>query len=638
MKSLPLRAFRSTIFPLLAVAAACVAAHGQAPITLSVDLRDAPRKLLHATEIIPVHAGLMTLAYPKWLPNEHELGPIGQQAGLFITAHQRGLPAATPIRWQRDPMDLYLYRITVPIGVTSIEVKTDFITADREANGAGSTDANIAVLSWNTVLIYPYSGPSTQVSSIRITPTILLPEGWHFASALVSNVPSATSVANGPITFQTVSLEQLIDSPLLSGRYFREIVLAPEITPKHYLDMVADKPESLEISQAHVDQFSRLVRQTGLLFQSRHYNSFRMLVTLSDHVSGGAFDHHQSLDNRRPANFLTNERSLTLYGDFIAHDFVHSWNGKYRRPVGLATPNYQIPADTSGLWVYEGLTVYLSDVLAVRSGIWTEQQFLDRFAEIAAKFGHRPGKTWRDLQDTATMAPILWAVDSSPAYESWRLGGFDFYDEGELVWLEVDAIIRNRTEGKKSLDDFRALFYGEGGNTGPKVVPFTFEELVKALNTIAPNDWAAFFEQRLHELTPAAPLGGITGSGYRLIYRDTPNAWTALRGSKDFAYSTGMDVHADGTISDVHIGGPADTAGFGPGMKILTVNGRHFSIDGLQHAIREAKGTKAPIECTADNTGVVMTLTLPYYGGEQFPALERIPGTPDRLLEIAAPR
>ena len=637
MKSLFLSVIRSIIF-IFTVSVGCVSAYGQAPITLSVDLRDAPRKLLHATEIIPVRPGAMTLAYPKWIGNEHEFGPIGQQAGLFITGHQDGLPTAIRIRWERDPIDLYLYHITVPRGITSIEVKTDFITSAIDGTGVGSTDANIAVLNWNTVLLYPYAGPPTQVASIEITPTIILPEDWHFATALAPNTSSATSVPDSPISFQTVSLEQLVDSPLLSGRYFREIALAPEITPKHYLDMVADKPVSLEISQVHIDQLNNLVRQSGPLFQSRHYNSFRMLVTLSDHISGGAFDHHQSLDNRRPANFLTNERSLTLYGNFIAHDFAHSWNGQYRRPVGLVTPNYQVPVDTSGLWVYEGLTDYLSAILAVRSGIWTREQFLDQFAEIAAMYDHRPGKTWRDLQDTATMAPILWSVDGSTAYESWRLGGFDFYGEGELVWLEVDAIIRNKTGGKKSLDDFLVLFYGQGRDTGPKVVPFTFEELVKALNIVTPNDWAAFFTQRLHDLTPSAPLGGITGSGYRVVYRDSPSAWTALKGDKNFAYSIGMVVRPDGTISDVHIGSPAQTAGFSPGMKLLTINQHPFSIDGLQQAIRDARDTAAPIELTVDNTGVVTTLALSYHGGEQYPVLERIPGTVDRLLEIAAPK
>jgi predicted metalloprotease with PDZ domain len=485
--------------------------------------------------------------------------------------------------------------------------------------------------------MYPYHGPSTKVASIAITPTIVMPTGWHFASALESKEVSAPTELSNSVTFHTVSLEQLVDSPVISGRYFREILLAPEITPKHYLDMVADTPASLQIDQSHIDRLSELVRQAGILFHSRHYDSFHMLVTLSNQIAGDAFDHHQSLDNRRPADFLTSERSLTLYGDFIAHDFVHSWNGKYRRPISLMTTNYQMPIIGTDLWIYEGLTDYLAGVLAVRSGIWTQQQFLDQWSEKAARFGHRPGKTWRDLQDTATMAPILWAADSS-AYESWRLGGFDFYGEGALIWLEVDTTIRSGTGGKKSLDDFLATFYGNGPDTGPNTVPFTFENLVNALNAIYPHDWASFFEERLHELTPEAPLGGFTHGGYRLAYRDTPNAWTALAGKKDFEYSIAMKVRSDGVITDVLIGGIADKAGFASGMKLLSVNGEPFSIDQLQRAIRHAKGAQPPIECAVENNGVTTTLTLAYHGGEQYPALERDVGTKDRLLEIATRR
>jgi predicted metalloprotease with PDZ domain len=619
------------------MSATCSAASSaEPPILLKVDLRDAPRKLLHTTEIIPAEPGPMTLAYPQWLPSVHLAGPIDQQAGLFISAHRAGFTAATPIRWERDPVELYLYHIVVPKGADSIEVNFDFITA-ADPTAGGSTDANIAALNWNNVLLYPYHGQSTKVASIEITPTVVMPAAWHLASALQPKEVSVPSELLNSVTFHTVSLEKLVDSPALSGRYFREILLAPEITPKHYLDMVADTPESLQINQSRIDQFSELVRQAGILFHSRHYDSFHMLVTLSNQIAGDAFDHHQSLDNRRPEDFLTSERSLTLYGDFIAHDFVHSWNGKYRRPRSLMTTNYQMPIIGTDLWIYEGLTDYLAGVLAVRSGIWTQQQFLDQWSEKGARFGHRPGKTWRDLQDTATMAPILWAADSS-AYESWRLGGFDFYGEGALIWLEVDTTIRSGTGGKKSLDDFLALFYDKGANTGPDTLPFTFEDLVKALNTVFPHDWASFFEERLHELTPEAPLGGFTHGGYRLVYRDTPNAWTALAGKKDFEYSIAMKVRPDGVITDVLIDGIADRAGFAPGMRLLSVNGEPFSIDQLQRAIRNAKGATLPIECAVENNGVATTLTLAYHGGEQYPSLERDVGTKDRLLEIARPR
>jgi predicted metalloprotease with PDZ domain len=620
-----------------ALSATCSAApEARLPILLQVDLRDAPRKLLHTTEIIPVKPGPITLAYPQWLPSVHLAGPIDQQAGLFITTYQAGSAAATPIRWNRDPVELYLYHIVVPKGADFIKVSFDFITA-ADPTATGSTDANIAVLNWNTVLLYPYHGRSTKVASIEITPTIVMPPDWHFASALSSNEASAAPEPSKPITFHTVSLEQLVDSPVLAGRYFREIPLAPEISPKHYLDLAADTPESLQINASHIDRFNALVRQAGLLFHGRHYDSFHMLVALSNQIAGDAVDHHQSLDNRRPADFLTNERSLTLYGDFIAHDFAHSWNGKYRRPSSLMAANYQMPIIGTDLWIYEGLTDYLAGVLAVRSGIWTQQQFLDQWSEKAARYAHRPGKTWRDLQDAATMAPILWAADSS-AYENWRLGGFDFYGEGALIWLEVDTTIRNGTAGRKSLDDFLAHFYGNGSDTGPGTIPFTRENLVNALNAVYPHDWASFFNERLHALSPDAPLGGFTQGGYRLVYRDAPNAWTALAGKNDFDYSIAMKLRPDGVITDVLVGGAADRAGFGPGMKLLSVNGKPFSIDQLQRAIRSAKGTPAPIECAVENNGVAMTLKLAYHGGEQYPAMERIAGTKDRLLEIAMPR
>jgi predicted metalloprotease with PDZ domain len=633
---------RITACCLAAILASTLSAPGHAaasakpPILLKVDLRDAPRKLLHVTEIIPAESGPMTLAYPQWIPAVHQAGPIDQQAGLFIAAHRDGSAAATPIHWERDPVQLYLYRIVVPKGASSIEVNFDFITSpDPTVNG--STDANIAALNWNTVLVYPYHGPSTQVASIEIAPTIVMPAGWHFASALESSDVPAPSEPLNSITFSTVSLDRLIDSPLISGRYFREIPLAPEITPKHYLDLVADTPASLQIDPSRIDQFSELVRQAGKLFRSRHYDSFHMLMTLSNHIAGDAFDHHQSLDDRRSAEFLTNERSLTLYGDFTSHDFVHSWNGQYRRPVSLVTANYQMPFIGNDLWIYEGLTDYLAGVLAVRSGIWTQQQYLDQWSEKAARLAHRPGKTWRDLQDTATMAPILWAAGSS-AYESWRLGGYDFYDEGALIWLDADTTIRNGTGGRKSLDDFVAHFYGNGTDTGPDTRPFTFENLVDALNAVYPHDWASFFKERLDELTPEPPLGGFAQGGYRLVYRDTPNAWTALSGKKDFDYSIAMKVRLDGVITDVLIGGIADKAGFVPGMKLVSVNGRPFSIDQLQQAIRHAEASQAAIECAVDNSGVASTLTLAYHGGERYPALERDTGTKDRLLDIAAPR
>ena len=603
-------------------------------ITLAVDLRDAPKKIIHATESIPVTPGAMTLAFPKWIPGEHmPSGPIDNQAGFFITAN------GAPIKWERDPLDMFSYHLTVPAGVSTLQVKTDYLaTSSGGFTAGGSTSQNLAVLSWNTVVLYPYTGPAMDAKTVTIAPSITLPMGWRFGTAL----ELASTAPGDTMDFKPVSLEQLIDSPVLTGRFFREVELAADLGQKtgirHFLDMAGDGPEDLDISQAHIDQFSKLIRETGALYRSRHYSNYHFLVTLSDETNHFGLEHHQSSDDRVAPNTFTSDSAFVYDGLLLPHEFTHSWNGKYRRPVGLATPNYQVPMVGDLLWVYEGLTEYLGDVLAARSGIWTPEQYRDRLAEITAKYDNRPGRTWRDLQDTARMAQVLYNVGGP--FDNWRLGT-DFYDQGELVWLDVDTTIRMKSNGKKTLNDFVAAFHGLGGNTAPKVVPYTFDDIVSALNAIVPNDWAGFLHQRLDSNQAAAPLGGITNGGYRLVYKDQQNAWSALGVGEgagvDFWYSLGLHVTGKGSLSDVLHGGLGDKAGLGPGMKLVAVNGRAFSTDVLRAAIRDAKGTPDPIEFIVENTGFYKVIKVDYHEGEKFPVFERLPGTEDRMDEILKP-
>jgi predicted metalloprotease with PDZ domain len=616
----------------VAALAGCGFAGAQTPITLNVDLRDAPKKILHATEEIPVSSGANTLVYPKWIPGEHmPSGPIDDMAGLFLTANGQ------PLKWERDPIDMFAFHFNVPAGVTSVEAKMDFLATPNGGSftAGGSTSANLAMLSWNTLVLYPQGKKSADV---MITPYVTLPDGWKYGTALepVNAVGGRAGVAT--LGFKTVSLEQLIDSPVLTGRFFREIPLATDVTPKHYLDMAADGPEDLAISQEHIDQFSKLVRETGELYKSRHYNSYHFLVTLSDQVLHFGLEHHQSSDDRvEPTTFVSDEK-FVLDGLLLPHEFTHSWNGKYRRPIGLATPNYQDPMVGDGLWVYEGLTEYLGDVLAARCGIWTPEEYRDRLAGVAAVYNNRPGRTWRDLQDTARMAQVLYNVGGP--FDNWRRGT-DFYDEGELVWLDVDTTIRKLTSGKKSLNDFTAAFEGLGGNTGPKVAPYTFEDVVAGLNAVVPNDWAKFLRLRLDTNRAEAPLGGLENGGWRLVYKDQPNNWSVLEeaesGTVDFWYSLGLHAGQQGTVGDVLHDGVSDKAGLGPGMKLVAVNGREYSPDVLRAAIKDAKGTAQPIEFIVENTGFYKVIRVDYHEGEKFPALERIEGTPDRLDEILKP-
>jgi predicted metalloprotease with PDZ domain len=612
---------------LAAVLASAVAGAQSTPITLSVDLTDAPRKILHATELMPVTAGSLTVVYPKWIPGEHgPTGPIENMAGFFITANGQ------PVKWERDKVDMFAYHLTVPQGVTQLQIKIDFLaTASPSGFSAGaSTSENLALLSWNELLVYP---DGTNASEVMFTPSVIVPEGWKFGTALDRDGGS-----NQTTTFKTVSLELLVDSPVLAGRYFREIALAPEITPKHYLDLASDGPEQLELSPPHIEAFNKLVRETGALYKSRHYGSYHFLVTLSDEVAHFGLEHHQSSDDRVPPRTFVDDQEFILAGSLLPHEFTHSWNGKYRRPAGLATSNYQNPMEGDLLWVYEGLTEYLGDVLAARSGIWTPDQYKQRLSTIAATYDNRPGRTWRDIQDTATAAQTLYAAGGG--WDNWRLN-VDYYSEGELIWLDVDTTIRKLTDGKKSLNDFVASFYGLGGDTAPKVVPYTFEDVVTGLNKVAPNDWATFLRSRLDSNAYHAPLGGLENGGYKLTYTDKPNVWTTMddaeNGTADFWYSLGLHMGRSGRVSDVLKDGVSDKSGLGPGMQLVAVNGRAYSSDVLKAAVHDGKGSGPAVELIVENTGFYKIIKLDYHAGERYPQLERVTSVPDRLDDILKP-
>jgi predicted metalloprotease with PDZ domain len=612
---------------LAAMGCTLVAGAQTAPITLSVDLTDAPRKILHAIEVMPVTAGPLTVVYPKWIPGEHgPTGPIENMAGFFITANGQ------PVKWERDNVDMFAYHLTVPQGVTQLEMKIDFLASSALSgfSAGGSTSENLALLSWNTLLVYP---ADTDASQVMFTPSVKLPGGWDLGTALDKDGGSGQTS-----TFKTVSLEQLIDSPVLAGRYFREIPLAPEISPKHYLDMAADGPEQLNLSKEHIADFDKLVRETGALYKSRHYGSYHFLVTLSDEVAHFGLEHHQSSDDRVMATTFTDDREFVLDGLLLPHEFTHSWNGKYRRPAGLATSNYQKPMEGDLLWVYEGLTEYLGDVLAARCGIWSADQYKQRLSTIAALYDNRPGRTWRDIQDTATAAQTLYATGGG--WDNWRLN-VDYYDEGELVWLDVDTTIRKMTNGKKTIDDFVAKFHGLGGDTAPKVVPYTFDDVVADLNSVVANDWVTFLRSRLDSNSYHAPLGGLENGGYKLIYTDKPNAWSTLEDQQsesfNFWYSIGLHANKAGNISDVLKGGVADKSGVGPGMKIIAVNGRAYTPDVLKAAIHDAKDSGPAAELIVLNTGYYKIVKLDYHAGERYPTLERVTSVPDRLDDILKP-
>jgi predicted metalloprotease with PDZ domain len=602
---------------------------GAQSIQLSVDLSDAPRNIYHSQLTIPVKPGPLTLVYPEWIPGNHRpAGPIANVTGIKMEANGQTLA------WQRDPIDMYAFHVDVPSGASELKVSFDTITNDGSAGASGpAATTNVLDLNWNQVVLYPQG---TSSDAVQVEASVTPPQGWKFATALPVFAVTKSGT-NEFIGFKPVSLTTLIDSPLIAGDHYRRIELTkPGETPMHVIDMVSESDSSLAMTAADEAAYRKLVAETGALFGARHYLEYHFLLTLSDEAGHHGVEHHQSSDNSvKERTLLEPDLRLTEAG-LLPHEFTHSWNGKYRRPAGLATRNYQDPMVGDLLWVYEGLTEYLGDVLTARSGLWTSEQYREALAETAATLDHRTGRTWRPLADTARSVQILRL--QGPEWQSWRRG-LDYYPEGELIWLEVDTTIRQQSHGEKSLNDFCRLFYGGESGT-PKVVPYSFDDVVRALNQVTPYDWAGLLKARVNSTDPHAPVGGIERGGWRLVYNDQPNLFIRtgekLRKSVDVSYSLGFVVREDGVISDVIYGSPAYAAGIGPGMKLVAINGRAWSGDVLLDALRTSKDSQQPIDLLVENAKFFKTYSIAYHEGIRNPHLERIEG-PDVLGEILTP-
>lgn len=603
-----------------------------APISLAVDATEAPRKIFHVKMVVPASPGPLTLVYPKWIPGEHgPTGPITDVAGLKFSA------AGKALAWQRDPADMHAFRLEVPPGATAVEVAMDYLSPAAVAgfsSGASAT-AQLAVISWNQVLLYPQGRPAEELT---FAASLRLPSGWKYGTAL----PVAKE-SEGTIEFQPVSLVTLVDSPLIAGQHFRAIPLAAGITPSHQIDVVADSAAALAMTPETLAHYNKLVAETGALFGARHYRQYRFLLTLSDYVAHFGLEHHESSDNRVPERSLIEEDARKVMATLLPHEMTHSWNGKYRRPADLITADFQQPQRTALLWVYEGLTQYLGSILTARSGLWTPETYRENLALLAAALDHQAGRSWRPLEDTAVAAQLLY--ESRPDWRAWRRST-DFYDEGLLIWLEVDATIRRLSEGRRSLDDFCRLFHG-GQSGRPELKPYTFDDVMAALNQVAAYDWRTFFRTRVQEPAPHAPLGGVEGGGWRLIYNETIPALLKAREKTDqvadLSFSIGITIKDDegkpehGTIIDVIPGLPAAQAGIGPGMRLVAVNGRRWSTDVLREAVRATKTASEPLHLLVENREFFRTYHLKYRDGERYPHLERDPAGPDLLGQILKP-
>lgn len=602
---------------------------GPAPtISINVDATDAPRKVFHAKLTIPASSGTLTLYYPKWIPGEHgPTGPVVDTAGLFFTG------AGKPLQWKRDTLDMYTYLVQVPEGVTSVQVEMDYLSPVEMPSGfssASSATSQLAVLSWNWLTLYPKGWSSDQ---IQVKASLKLPQGWDYGTAL----PIAKQ-SSGAIDFAPASLTTVVDSPVIMGSHLKKIQLQSGKTPAHELDVAADSDAALQLRPDQLQGFDNLVAEAGALFGARHYRGYHFLLSLSDHVAHFGLEHHESNDSRLGERYFTDPTLWTTGASLLPHEYTHSWNGKYRRPFDLATPEYETPMQGELLWVYEGMTEYIGYLLAARSGLWTADQWRDQMALIAGIYSHRPGRRWRSLEDTATAAQLLYGA--SPAFENWRRS-VDYYDEGALIWLEADVIIRQQTKGQKTFDDFTHLFHG-APDSGPMVRTYTFDDVVNTLNQVAPYDWRKFLTDRILNVAPLAPLGGIEQGGWKVVYTDKPNAMEELIQKEhkilDCGVSVGLFVNDKGILQDVIHDSAAYKAGLAPGMKIIAVNSRKFSTDGLQQALLDARQKQNPIQLIVENTEYYMTVALDYHDGPQYAHLIRDESKPDLLNEIIKPK
>jgi predicted metalloprotease with PDZ domain len=618
---------------LILLAAACATAVAQTPVNLRVDATDVTRRVIHVQMSLPAKPGPMSLLYPEWIPGEHgPTGPVVNLVGLKIKAGGAAIP------WKRDSVNMYEFHIDVPAGASALDVAFDFLAAPESEgfSSGGSTTSELAVLSWNQLLLYP---KGANEDALQYQATLKVPQSWRYGTALPIRRESGNE-----IEFQPAPLTTMIDSPISMGAHYKTIDLGTDNGIPHYLNLAADSDRALEIAPETLAGYKNLVKEAGALFGgARHYRDYHFLFTLSDHIAHFGLEHHESSDDRYSERTLVDPEPRTAFAFLLPHEFVHSWNGKYRRPAGLLSGGkdggYDVPMKGDLLWVYEGLTEYLGEVLTRRSGLWSPEDYREYMASTAADMDSTYGRRWRPLEDTAVAAQLLYEAGSD--YGNYRRS-VDYYPEGSLIWLDADVTIRRLSKGARSLDDFCKTFHG-GASGGPALKAYTFEDVVAGLNAVQPNDWAAFLNERVRSTSEHAPLGGLENAGWKLVYDGVrSDFWKAVEADKkwaDLTYSIGLKVKEDdGTVVDVRYAGPSQKAGIAPLVKLIAVNGRQYNPTVLRETVARTATDPKPIELLVKSGDYYKTYRIEYTGGEKYPHLVRVEGSEDLLTRITAAR
>lgn len=594
-------------------------------LKLSVDATDLDRRIFRVRETIPVAGpGPMTLLFPMWLPGNHSAtGQLEKLAGLMVTANSKRL------EWVRDPVTVAAFHLDVPAGAKALDLEFQYLSPTAPDQGRVVVTQEMLNVQWNNMILYPAGYYSRQ---IPVEAQIKLPTGWNYGTAL-----EASATAGDTVTFKPVALDTLVDSPMFAGRHFRKIDLDPGGRSRVTMNLMADEAYQLEMTPAQLQAHRNLIVQADRLYGARHFDHYDMLVALTDRMGGIGLEHQRSSENGTNPRYFVDWDKLPTTRDLLPHEYTHSWDGKYRRPADLWTANFNVPMRGSLLWVYEGQTQYWGYILAARSGLLTKQEALDAIASTAALFDNRVGRVWRQMSDT-TNDPVI-AQRRPQGWTSWQRSE-DYYSEGQLIWLDADTLIREKTGGTKSLDTFAKAFFGvNDGDWGQ--LTYRFDDVVSTLNSVMPHDWATFLKTRLDGHGPGAPLDGLTRGGYRLVYSETPTPYftsaETRRKSADLTYSLGLSVNKDGDLTGVFWEGPAFDAGLAVSQKIVAVNGMAFDQERLKDAVTAAK-TTGVVNLIVKAGEHFKVVQLNYKGGLRYPRLERIAGTPDRLGDILQPR
>ncbi|USU04022.1 peptidase M61 [Sphingomonadaceae bacterium OTU29LAMAA1] len=589
-------------------------------LKLDIDATDTERGIFRVREAIPVaKSGPMALLFPKWLPGAHTpRGEIEKFAGLVIRGNGRILP------WTRDTVDVYAFHIDVPAGVKTLEAEFQFLSATKTEQGRIVMTPNMISLQPNSMSLYPAGYYTRQ---IPIQMTAKFPTGWTAAGAIPAKATGST------YTYDTTNYEILVDSPVLAGRYGKVWPLSPRVD----LNVFADSPEQLAAKPEQIDAHKRLVEQAVKTFGAQHYDRYEFLLSISDQLGGIGLEHHRSSENGVRPGYFTEWDAGPGSRNLLPHEFTHSWDGKFRRGADLWTPDFRTPMRDSLLWVYEGQTQFWGYVLQARSGIVSKQDTLDAYAGIAGSYDLAPARQWRSLVDT-TNDPII-SSRRPKGWVSWQRSE-DYYNEGLMVWMEVDAMLRQQSGGSKSIDDFAKAFFGvRDGDWGE--LTYTFDDVAATLNTIQPYDWAGFLRKRITETGQPAPVNGFAMNGYKLVYTAEPTKYftnAEKTGTINATYSIGLSIAKDGEISAVIWDSPAFKAGLDVGTMVQAVNGVAYSGDAIKTAIVTAQSSKEPIRLLVKNGTRYREVAIDYHGGPRYPRLQKVGTGETGLDKLLTPR